>query len=590
MIVSKKQIIASAVILAATVLASVLPFIFMMNVAGPSWKGVIPAGYVADSEFYIVQMIKGTELLPFGNNPFFIERASEFNPALIVADYIAAVPLKLGLSLIVTLIFNSIFWNVVFVIFLGLFMRQLGIRTNWIFYLIPLVFMSVYGAMIRPVVWQTVLPFFMFFLYAFSVWIERQSLISGIFLAVGIAATLYVYPYTWQITFLMLGMYFVWFLIKRKWPMIKSGLLIVVLALILASPALFYLYKVISNSLFPEFLKNIGSVKTHLPSEISLELVRWVVINIFLWHLAAKFIFRLKKNKKFDLARGLLSVHGLAIFILALSPIISGRDGAIGDHLGRELFFWLSMSTAIASYYILSESGFKKLAWSRKTVILLLLLVNIFPVLKHYKRSLFQPFQKSKDEIIATQDYAKPIAWLGGYDQNPAVVWASPNIAGLIPIYSKNYSLEPPDLAYQYWNNKKEIQERYLVSQYFNEINPKLLETTAALGHSYVRRFDDLRWKIKLCQKLKFIMFEQCIPKSSGLTLSELAFQKDKDISNIMKLNEKEIRPNIVGLLKKYRVAYVVKDIKNDPGFKVEKFKNIKEIYNDGRFAIFEFR
>lgn len=589
MVISKKQIILLVTLLAAIVLLAVLPLVFIINAADSHWQGVVPAGYVADSEFYIIQMIKGTSSFPFGNNPFFIERTNEFNPALIGANYIAAIPLKLGLSLITTLIFNSIFWNMVFIIFLWLFLRRLGAITDWIFFLIPFVYLSVYGAMIRPVVWQTVLPFFMFFLYTFSIWLESQSSVSKILLAVGVAGTFYVYPYTWQITFLILGLYFVWFLINRKWQMVRSEFQILALALVIALPALFYLYKVISSPLFPEFLKNIGSIKTHLPSKVSFELVRWVIVNLFLWHMVARFMPKIGKDKKFNLARGLFSAHGLAIFILAFSPIITGRDGAIGDHLGRELFFWLSISVATVSFFVFSDGYFKQQIWVKKFIILLLLLINIFPIAKHYKRSFLQPFQRSGNEIINVQDYAKPIAWLDKYEKDPTVVWASSNIAGLIPILSKHYSPEPPDLAYQYWNNQKEIQERYLISQYFNDSTPELFFSSTALGLSYFRQFDDLRWKAELCQKLKFIVFKGCVPKTSGLTLSELAYRRDREISELMEVNEKEIRPRIVELLKKYHVAYVVKDLVNDKSFHVEKFKNTREIYNDARFVIFKF-
>lgn len=589
MVVSKKQVIVLVILFAVTALMAVLPLIYITNAAGYHWQGVIPAGYVGDSEFYIVQMIKGTDLFPFGNNPFFIERSDEFNPALIGADYIAAVPLKLGLSLMATLIFNSIFWNIVLVIFLWLFLRRLEITGNWGFYLIPFVYLSVYGAMIRPVVWQTVLPFFMFFLYTLSVWLEKQSRKNRMLLAIGVAGTLYVYPYTWQITFLILGIYFAWFLIKRKWQSIKSELQVLVLVAVIAFPVLFYLYKIIIDPSFPEFLRNIGSIKTHLPSKVSFELARWVIINLFLWHTVARLMPKIREDRKFNLARGLFFAHGLAIFILAFSPIISGRDGAIGDHLGRELFFWLSISTAVISYFIFSGGYFKQQVWGRKLVILLLLLLSIFPVVKHHKRSLFQPFQRSRDEIIAVQDYAKPIAWLDDYDKDPAVIWASPGIASFITIFSKNYSLEPPDLAYQYWNSKKEVQERYLVSQYFNDITPEFLDNNStALGLSYFRRFDDLRWKVELCKKLRFMMFKRCIPTTSSLTLSELAFQKDREIAELTKVNEKEVRPHITKLLKKYYVTYVIKDTRSDPSFRVEKFKNTEEIYNDGRFIIFK--
>lgn len=575
--------------IAFTVLLAALPFWVIIHSAGDHWQGVVPAGYVFDSEFYIVRMVKGTEIFPFGNNPFFIEHAGDFNPALSVADYIAAIPLKLGLSLMATLIFNTVFWNLVFVIFLRLFLRNLGISGNWLFYLIPLVYFSVYGAIIRPVVWQVVLPFFTFFLFGLSSWLKNQTLANKLIFACGIAGTLYIYPYTWQISFLTLGLYFFWFLINREWTKAKSELQIIILTLIIALPAIVYLYKIITNPLFLEFLKNIGSIKTHLPSKVSFELARWVIINLFLWQIIARFMPKLAENKDFSRTRVLLSIYGLAVFILSMSPFITGRDGAIGDHMGRELFFWLSVSMAAVMYFVFSDGDFYRLKLYRKIIIILLVAINIIPVLKHHKRSLLQPFQATKSEVMAVQDYAKPTSWLEKYDKNPSVVWASPGIGGFLSILSKNYAFGSSDLAYQYWNTQDEIQERYLTSHYFRDITPQFLneDFIGALGHSYDRRLDDLKWKSGVCKILKFIMFNGCIPMSSGLTLSELLSQKDREIEELIVKNEKEIRPNIVELIKKYHVTYAIKDVKNDPDFHIEKFKNFKEIYNDGRFIIY---
>ena len=582
-----------SLLIGLTVLFAVLPFWFIVHSAGSYWQGIVPAGYVFDSEFYIVRMVKGTEIFPFGNNPFFIERAKDFNPALSAADYIAAIPLKLGLSLIATLVFNTVFWNLVFVIFLWLFLRKLGVSANWVFCLIPFIYFAVYGAIIRPVVWQVVLPFFTFFLFGLISWLKTpEALINKLMLAGGIAGTLYIYPYTWQITFLILGLYFIWFLKNRQWSRAGSELQIITLALVIALPAVLYLYKIISNPSFPEFLKDIGSIQTHLPSKVSFELARWVIINLFLWHIVAKFMPKLKEDENFRCVRVFSAIYGLAIFILSLSPFITGRDGAIGDHLGRELFFWLSISVTVVIYYVFSKKDFYQLGFYKKVIILLLVAINIIPVLKHHKRSLLQPFQATKTETLTVQDYAKPISWLEKHDQNPSVIWANGGISGFVPMLSKHYVMGSGDLAYQYWNTKNEVQERYLVSQYFHDVTIQFLndDSITTLGHSYVRQLDDLNWKAEVCNSLKLIMPRRCVSISSGRSLSELISQKNKDISKLVRKNEKEIRPHIVELLKKYHVAYAIKDIKVDSDFHVEKFKNVEEIYNDGRFAIYKFQ
>lgn len=365
----------------------------------------------------------------------------------------------------------------------------------------------------------------------------------------------------------------------------------VLIAFLLASPALWYLYKITSNPSFPQFLIDIGSIKTHMPSMVSFQLARWVVLNIVLWQLITRWVPKLREDMHFSRTKMYAILHGLAIFILAMSPLITGRDGAIGDHLGRELFFWLTISMSAMVYFLSSRGDFSQLRGYKRALILLLVMANIVPVFKQDKRSILQPFQASANEVIVVQDYAKPLAWLEKYDKNPSVVWASPSIGGFVPILSKNFILEVSDLPYQYWNSKSEIQERYLISKYFYDVTPASLDRDAIvpLGHRYVRQFDDLQWKADVCKMLNPIMLGGCVPRSLGMTSSELLVQKNKEIAELVIKNEKEIRPHIAELLKKYQVTYAIKDTRDDSDFHVEKFKNTQEIYNDGRFVIYRF-
>ena len=588
-IISKKQLISFSILFIITAFWAAIPIVYIVYSVGDRWQGVIPDGYVRDNEFYMVRMVKGTQNFPFGNNPFFIERAKDTNPALSIADYLAALPLKAGLSLTATLIFNSVFWNLIFVYLLWLFLKQVGIRNNWAFYLIPPIYLEVYGAMIRPVVLQTVLPFFTFFLLGFATWLKKPTLLNNLVFAVGIAGTLYIYPYTWQIAFSILGVSFLWFLKNRQWARAKSELKIICLALIIAFPAVYALYKIFSNPLFPDLLKNVGSIKTHFPSRLSFTLGRWVITSSFLWYLTARFT-SLKEDKDFKFLYSFLLIIGFGIIIVLMSPIITGRDGAIGDHVGRELYFWLAISTSILAYLVFARSNLFQLQFYKKMIIVLLLIVNLAPVVKHYKRSLLQPFYATRSKTLLVQDYAKPIAWLHEYDKNPRVVWADGPIGSFVPILSRHYNMHPPDLAYQYWVPMPEMRERYLISEYFTD--PKFLAkgSTISLGHSYVRRLDDLNWKSDLCGIFKIMGFDRCNPKSSGLTLAQVKSLKDEDIKNLIEKNNKEIKPNIDELLRKYQVTYAIKDKLNKNNFNVEKLKNVTEIYNDSRFIIYEFR
>lgn len=587
---SKKQLIGRLLFFIIIGLCAVAPILYIIYSVGDNWQGIIPDGYVGDSEFYIVRMVKGTYSFPFGNNPFFVEHIKDTNPALSAADYLAAIPLKVGLSLTATLIFNSIFWNSIFIYLLWLFLRQVGIKNNWIFFLIPVIYLEVYGAMVRPVVLQTVLPFFIFFLFGFVTWLKKSTILNNLIFAAGIAGTFYIYPYTWQVALSILSVAFFWFLKNHEWTKVKSGLKIIGPVLVIAFPAVYALYEIFSNPLFPDLLKNAGSIKTHFPSRLSFTLGRWVIINSFLWYLVARFTL-LKEDKDFKFLYSFLMIMGWGIFLVLISPIITGKDGAIGEHVGRELYLWLALSTSLIIYLIFTKSNLFSLQFYRKFAIIVLLIINLIPIAKHYRRSLLQPFHIVQDRTVSVQSYAKPIAWLNEYDQKPRVVWTNGHIGSFVSIFSRHYNLEPPDVSYQYWMPIPEMQERYLVSQYFNNITFEFLakDSTVPLGLSYFRRFDDLNWKSDLCKIFRRIMFNGCISTSSGLTLTQVEALKDEDIKKLINKNEKEVRPNIEKLLKKYQVAYAIKDKLSGNNFNVEKLKNVKEIYNDNRFIVYEF-
>ena len=592
MTISKKQAIGLTIILSATVFAVIWPFVYIIKTAGSHWQGILPAGYVADSDFYILRMVKGTDNFPFGNNPFILENAGDTNPALSIADYLGAIPHKAGLSVLGAVVFNAVFWNLILVFLLWLFLKQLGIKDNWSFYLIPAVYLNIYGAMVRPVVAEIVLPFFLFFLLMFLVWLKRPTKQNSLVFALSIAGVLYIYPYSWQFAFAALGFYFLWLLKNHNWSQAKLLVIVIGGALIVGLPAVLSIYKIMTNALFPELLENVGSIQTRFPSELSFQLARWVIINSILRLSVARLMPTHGEDKGFRYSRVFLMSIGFGMLAVLMSPFITGRDGAIGDHTGRELFFWLSISTTTIAYLVFSHRDFFKLSFSIKAVIILFIAVNLIPVIKHSQRSIFQPFNADRTRIIAAQDYAKPIEWLNQYDDKPSVVLADGDIGSYFPIYSKFYTLDYIDAVYQYWVNKSEVQERVLLSSYFKELTLEELGTTTLIGNRYMRQFPDLEWKMRICKMFNFLRStNECHPKTSSFTFDDLTFQKNEEIQNLMEKYNKEIKPNINQLLKKYSVKYVIKDLlKGDPDFRVEKFKNIEEIYNDGRFVIYKFK
>lgn len=581
---SKKQSIKLASLFILTAVVAILPFFYVIHSAGNHWQGVVPP-YITDTHLYLTRMVKGTDSFLFGNNPFFIEHITDINPTPSAADYIAAVPLKMGLSLVNTLIFNSIFWNIIFVYLLYLFLRQLGIKKNWPFVLLLPIYLSVYGTMVRPVVLEVVLPFLLFFFLIFVGWLKQPTKSNNILLALSLATTVYIYPYTGQIALATFGLSFLWFLKKHDWPKVSLLIKISLGALLLLLPFIFYMYQEVSNPLFLDVITRSGSIKTHLPSIESFNVGRWIVTATLLWFLTFYTRPELKGDKEFKFAFSFLSLVGLGLFLVLFSPILTGRDAAIGDHVNREVFFWLSISLVSIVYFIFERTDLWKQKSYKTFLILLLVVINVIPLVKQIRRSLLQPFHVSKAETIRIQDFAKPILWLDQYDSQPGVVWADSEMSLYVPILSRHYVLTPGDfLVHQYFVTGPEIQERYLVSRYFQEVDAELLKTEYSLPlGTYKFQIKDLKLKDRVCGLIHFNVFQFC----DNVAIVKATTQINKSVEDLMIKNKEEIRPHLAEFIKKYHVAYVIKDLLNDPNFNVETLKNTKEIYNDGAFAVY---
>lgn len=564
---------------------SIMPILHVRLAIGAAWQGIMPP-YVTDGLFYFIQIVKGTTHIPFGNTPFFLEHANDINASPIAALFIAAIPLKLGLSFTPALVLGLIIWNLIFVYLLKILLEQLYVRRPWVWWLVVPIYLEVYWMMVRPAVLSVVFPFFLLFLISLIRWFKDPKRSASIFLVFSFAATFYIYPYTWQVSGTTVAFIFLLFLMQKNWSRLKNLFVIGLGSFVLASPALVYIYREVSHPLFTDFISRAGSIQTHLPSPQSFYIARWIILNLAIWLGIRRLIPELKNNTDFTHAWRIITSVGLAILLLLMSPIITGRDAVIGEHLTREMYLWLSISSCVLLYFVWSQIGLLQQKFNKKFVIAGLMVIIFIPVLMQYKRSVLPELVIDRSEAIYIQRYAAPIAWLDKHEPMPVVVWANPNISNYVLIYSRHYVLIPgQDLANQYFVSGSEIQERYLTSRYFKNVDSKLVmnEYDTALGSSDINQMSNLNLKFKLCLLFKLQRLSIC---DSGV-LTFLQADRDRKIQDLIVENNKIVRPHIYDFLKKYQVAYVVKDLLRDNNFHIEKLKNTKEVYNDSTIAIY---
>src|SRR3989344_2717425 len=581
----KNKLTKLAILVLVVGLISIMPILHARIAIGPAWQGMMPS-YVTDGLFYFIQIVKGTAHIPFGNTPFFIEHANDINASPTAALFLASIPLKLGLSFTQALILGLIIWNLIFVYLLKILLEQLGTRRLWAWWLVGPIYLEVYWMMVRPAVLSAVFPFFLLFLIGLTRWLKKPERPAAIFLAFSFAATFYIYPYTWQVSGGTLVFILLLFLTQKDWSRLKGLLIIGLGSFILALPAFIYIYREISHPLFADFISHAGSIKTHLLSPQSFYIGRWIILNLIVWSGVMKLVPGIKNNLDFIRTWRLVIPTGLAILVLLLSPILTGRDAVIGEHLTREMYLWLAISSYMLLYFVWNHANLIPKRSGKMIMVVGLLTLTFVPVLAQYKRSVLPELKIDGPEAIYIQRYAAPIAWLDKKESKPTVIWANPDISSYTLIYSRHYVLvSGQDLANQYFVSGQEIRERYLASRYFKNVDSKSImnEYDAALGSSDINQTSNLNFKLKLCKLFKLQRLASCDPEA----LVRLKAIRDRKIQDLIIENNRIVRPHIYDFLKKYHVTYAIKDLSRDQDFHIETLKNSKEVYNDGSIAIY---
>lgn len=556
---------------------------------GPAWQGVVP-NYVTDTAYYSVQIKEAADGLPLTANPFFLEHNRDRAPAFFLANAIAALPMRLGSSFAVGLLIGLAIANVLLIWLLYILFKRLGVSERWSLVLPFVVYADVYGMMVRPVIMSLVLPALTFFYLALWRWLEdHQSKKNQLLLVAATVLSFYIYPYLYQIVTVTLGLVFIYLVFGRDLPKVKSFFKILSFMLAGILPSVIYTWQTASQPFYWDWMRRMSYLSTHLPSPETYYYGRWFILMMPLWI----FLFVLRRWQHAHQISwkvfNYFTIAGAAIFVVLISNVLTGRDFDIGNHVNRFLIFWFSLSLAAISYFTIAQLKLRQLRLWQKIVLLGLFGVTGSIFLRQIPRSVFVPFQTDMAQAKYIQTYKEPIEWLDRDSQEFAVVWANGGISNYVPVFSKHYVLFPGMLNFLvYLTPSPEVEERYLISRYFETPDRVLLEKEfsfyGGVGLEYERR--NASWKSTLCRNLRLdLIIGDC-----GRFEREVQQQTDKEkktlVDKMLGLNI-AIRLQIYQELKKYHVAYIVKDLSRDLDWHPEKIKNTLQVYNNGKFAVF---
>lgn len=578
----------SAIIIVTSIVffLSIVPVFYTYFQNRTSWEGIVPS-FVNDDLYYYSRMQNINNGYPFIGNPYYFEHRNEISPAFFVADWISTAPLLTGIPLSFTIIFNFIFWSIIFSLLVYFLLRDYEIINNYSIIGALLAYMALYALIIRPVSMQVVAPFFLLFYIAYLKWlkVENPSKSQSIFLIISTAISFYIYTYLWQIVVVTLGLTLIFLIYKKHWLKVKNLLIVGLGSGVLIFPVILYTLKQISSPYYWDTMSRIGLVNTHIPTFLSFYDSGIILVILFFWLATLFFINYLKKDSNYRQSFIFVMISGLSLIVVLFSNIITGKELEISNHIERFVIIWVSVALWLNICFLIKS--FKEIyfiSFYRKIVLLVLSSVSIV-IFANFTLHGFIIKPILSTDVVSMQKYSEPLEWLKNNAKKESVVWSNGGIGYYIPIYTNNFQLFNPFGALHLMSGK-EVEERYLVSNYFENLTlldvEKDFRVYAGVGNS-IHQYKTYNRKVKICRLLKLSFFSiDC-----GDLTDSVSFKGKEYFVDLYNKYKNDIRPNIIDELKKFNVTYVIKDKEVNDKFYPEKIKDSKLVWSNNRFMIY---
>ena len=529
---------------------------------------------------------------PFLGNPYFIEHKDDMPPAFFLADWFAAIPLLLGMSLMHTALLDFFIWSYIFLLLVYLLLRVLDLPARWSLAGSVLAFLSVYMHMIRPVSMQEIYPFFLLFLIAFVFWLREPTRIKRIyFVALSAALTAYIYTYAWQVVivvFLLTPLAF-WFTARRQY--LRSFFFMFSVFVLASLPLMLFTWVQVHTPFYFETLQRIGLVNTHLPASAVVSSCIWIPTMFFLWYILSRVNSAVTLKEKEGVAFLFFVLTGTAMVVVTLSNIITGKELELPQHIERFTILWLSFASVYSVYFFANNRSSKKLAlgyfFTGTLLVGLIFYGNLRYLLTYGPLDAFAPVDKISE--IKIQELAKPLSWLNENIQDQSVVWADPDgqLNRYITMMTKHYVLFYAGGPLHILSNK-ESEERYLTAHYFSLSETGLENDYWAYGGvgNAVHQWKTHNRVVRVCKVLQYdYWWHPC-----GELVDRVSWKGKSYFEGLYSEFKDRVQPNIVEELRKYHVSYIVRDMVLDtPTFHPELIPSTKLVYADDRFMIYRF-
>jgi len=574
-----------AVLLGIILLLSMIPAVEVASVLGVKWQGFTPM--FGDEGFYYAHVQTIAEGYYNDGNPYFFEH--RFDPPLVIfgGAWLNALPLFLGLPFNAAMLINLVLWSLAFAAVAYLLYREFAVPP-WISVAgVVALYMQCYPHIFRPANLQPVYPFYFLFYLALARFMRKQSKTNILLLSAVSASTFYLFSYLWQAVAVTLGLLVLYALVRRDWQFFKSALITTVLSGILGLPAVLYTFWLSHTSpYFWESIARFGLVYTRIPMAEILYSGGWIgailaLLAVLYWRSPA---LRTREFRRLCL---FAAVGGLGLWITQGSNALTGILVETGEHVRMLILPWVLFVTVMLGSYLWRRRADLALPVRALSVaaIGILALASAYYTQYYFMSFVAMP-ESRRDAWIEEQNFTKPFEWLQAHEQSAVVVWSDPRdeITSTLPIFTRHFTLYTP-IGMWHLVSTKELIERYLVSQYFN--NPTAADLQSDMG-AYLGRQDvfhrakTIERKAKLCRF--FFFWDKA--RDCGATPTSAELLGDPFFNSLARTFTDDIQPQIKSYLRKYHVSYILKDVILNPNWHPEELR-AKLVYSDGRYELY---
>lgn len=556
-----------------------------------NWQGVpldVP-------NYYYARLREILDGHPFMGNPYFWEHRNEIAPAFFLADWLVVVPVLLGFSLGMGSIINLIIWTALCIWLCYYFLRQVGVPKNESSIGAIIITISVYSYLIIPVSMQVIYPVFIFFLIALWQWFKKPlETQTQILLSIATVLNFYIYTYLWQIALVWLGLFFLYFLGTKQYLTAKRLCVVGVSSVLMALPLFFYTWKQISHPFYWDSMERIGLVYTHLPTAVVLYSGFWITLVTFLWLSLYWWIQQVRENNNYKKAGIFFGLFGGAVCITSISNVFMGKELETAQHIDRFTKIWFGTSCIV--WVVFCKEYFSQLLCIgivRKLLVLVAVLLTVIGGSMYYvgdELSYLTVVPKRNENAVQSQKIIESLHWLEKNESEPSVVWSnSEKVNSLLPITTKHYVLFA-NYGILHLLSSAEVEDRYLVSQYFANLTTadlkKNLRQYAGSARAIHNANTNNRWVI-LCRSLR--LEEINIVSNCGQLTTAVDMMGEQYFDTLLTQYYNNSQ-KIIEKLAQYHVQYLVKDMSGDQNFAPEKIPGTRLVYEDAQLKIYQLK